>query len=103
MFWPPFIATVLAACVTTTGLLIIRKFEDWAEKNSVYFSSFAAGVLISVSFLHIIPKSFSMNGNAPVFLLLGYLLLYSFNRFIAAYVCDKPDRAQYSIGLVLSD
>ena len=100
IFWPPFIASLLAAFVTTTGLLIIRNFEGWAERNSVYFSSFAAGVLISVSFLHLIPKSFSMNDQAPVWLLAGYLLLHAVNRFITAYVCDKTQRAELGIGLV---
>ena len=97
-FWTAFLASVLAALVTSVGIYVIRHFETWGRKNTTYFSCFAAGVLISVSFLHIIPKSFDMNEHAPFYLLGGYLALHFFNRFITAYVCDKnPETA---IGLI---
>jgi zinc transporter ZupT len=56
--------------------------------------------LISVSFLHIIPKAFSMNPNAPFYLFAGYLSVHLFNRFINAFVCDKGPDTHYGIGLV---
>lgn len=91
-------ASVLAGLVTCMGIYVIRCFEAWGRKNTTYFSCFAAGVLISVSFLHIIPKSFDMNERAPLYLLGGYLALHFFNRFITAYVCDKnPESA---IGII---
>jgi zinc transporter ZupT len=99
-FWPAFVGSSLAALVTSTGIYVIRRFEQWGRKNTIYFICFAAGVLISVSFLHIIPKAFSMNINGPFYLLAGYLSLHLFNRFINAFVCDKESDAQYGIGLV---
>lgn len=97
-FWSAFLASILAALVTSIGILVIRRFEAWGRKNTTYFSCFAAGVLISVSFLHIIPKAFQMNERAPLYLLAGYLALHFFNRFITAYVCDKnPESA---IGII---
>lgn len=91
-------ASLLAGLVTTIGIYVIRHFEAWGGKNTTYFSCFAAGVLISVSFLHIIPKSFDMNEHAPWYLLGGYLALHLFNRFITAYVCDKTPES--AIGLI---
>ncbi|WP_150006338.1 ZIP family metal transporter [Iodidimonas muriae] len=99
-FWTAFLASVLAALVTSTGIYVIRRFEDWGRRNNTYFVCFAAGVLISVSFLHIIPKAFEMSPQAPMFLLAGYLFMHFFNRFITAYVCDRPTTAEYAIGLV---
>jgi len=99
-FWTAFLASFLAGSVTTAGIYVIRRFEEWGRRNTTYFSCFAAGVLISASFLHIIPKSFSMAPRAPLYLLAGYLFLHFFNRFITAYVCDKPTTAEYAIGLV---
>jgi ZIP family zinc transporter len=62
---------------------------------------FAAGVLISASFLHIIPKSLSLNQHAPAYLLAGYFGLHLFDRFLTAFVCQrKPDTEQYGIGIV---
>lgn len=99
-FWTAFGASLLAAGVTSIGIYVIRRFEHWGRNNSIYFVCFAAGVLISVSFLHIIPKAFSMNTHAPMYLFAGYLSLHLFNRFINAFVCDKSSDEQYAIGLI---
>ena len=49
------LASSMACLVTSIGIYIIRKYEKWGTDNIAYFMSFAAGVLISVSFIHIIP------------------------------------------------
>jgi len=94
------LASVLACLVTTIGIYIIAKYEKWGNQNVVYFMSFAAGVLISVSFIHIIPKSFGMNEAAPIYLLVGYMGLYLFNRFVTAFVCHERECADLSIGII---
>jgi zinc transporter ZupT len=99
-FWTALGASSLAALVTTIGIYVIRRFECWGRKNTIYFICFAAGILISVSFLHIIPKAFSMNAHAPIYLFAGYISLHLFNRFVNAFVCDKSLDEQYGIGLV---
>lgn len=99
-FWTALGASLLAALVTAIGIYTIRHFEAWGKRNSIYFVCFAAGVLISVSFLHIIPKSFEMSRNAPAYLLSGFLLLHLFNRFITAFVCERGPSPSYGIGLV---
>ena len=80
------LASLLAAGVTTTGLYVIRRFGTWGQLNATYFSCFAAGVLITVSFLHIIPHAFHMKEQAPLYLLGGYLAFHLINRFSHAYV-----------------
>jgi zinc and cadmium transporter len=99
-FWTALGVSSLAAMVTCAGIYVIRHFERWGRDNSIYFICFAAGVLISVSFLHIIPKAFSMNRSAPMYLFAGYLSLHLFNRFVNAFVCDKSSDEQYGLGLV---
>lgn len=44
---------MIAALVTALGIYTIRRFAEWGRRYSIYFVCFAAGVLISVSFLHI--------------------------------------------------
>jgi zinc transporter ZupT len=90
----------IACLVTMIGIYIIRRYEKWGIDNIAYFMSFAAGVLISVSFILLIPKSFAMNYTAPSFLLLGFFCLYLINRFLNSYVCQAPERANYSLGLI---
>ncbi len=99
-FFTAFGASLMAGLVTSIGIYVIRRFERWGRDNTIYFVCFAAGVLISVSFLHIIPKAFSMNPQAPWYLFAGYLALHLFNRFINAFVCDKALDVHYNIGLV---
>lgn len=100
-FWTALATSSLAAIVTTLGIYIIRKFARWGHHNTTYFMCFAAGVLISASFLHIIPKSFSMNDNGPIYLLTGYFGLHLFDRFLTAFVCQmSPEKEKYGIGLV---
>jgi len=100
-FWTAFSTSVFAAAVTTAGILTIRRFSGWGHRNTTYFICFAAGVLISASFLHLIPKALSMNSDAPIWLLVGFLGLYLFNRFLTVLVCHRdPEKKEYAIGLV---
>jgi zinc transporter ZupT len=90
----------LACGVTTIGIYVISKYERWGREHSAYFMSFAAGVLISVSFVHIIPKSFEMNSTAPVFLLVGFLVIYLSNRLLNLYVCHEYECMDYAVGII---
>ena len=101
MFWIAFFWSFAAAVVTSAGIYSIRHFSEWGKKNTTYFMCFAVGVIISASFLHIIPKSFSMNPQAPKYLLGGFFGLHIFNRFLTAFVCEKdPEKSEYNIGLI---
>ena len=93
-------ASTLACLVTTIGIYIIRKYEKWANQNIAFFVSFAAGVLLSVSFIHIIPKSIDMTQKAPVFIGVGFMSLYMMNRFIKMFVCNERDCTDLSIGII---
>jgi zinc transporter ZupT len=98
------VAVLLASClsclVTTVGIIVIIRFEKWGNKNAVYFMSFAAGVLISVSFMHIIPTSFRMVDSAPTYLLVGFMGLYIINRFINILFCHDHNCANLTTGVV---
>lgn len=73
----------LIACISTSiGIFIIWNYNEWGQRNVVYFMSFAAGLLIAVSLLHIIPESLELNLSAPLFVLLGFLALHVYDRFL---------------------
>jgi zinc and cadmium transporter len=100
IFGAVLLASLLACVVTTVGIYIIGRYEDWANQNAVYFMSFAAGVLISVSFVHIIPKSFGMNDSSPLYLLMGFMGLYLFNRFLNVFVCQQRECPELAMGII---
>ncbi len=100
-FWTALGTSLAAAAVTTAGILTIRRFDEWGRRNTAYFMCFAAGVLVSASFLHLIPRSLSMNGDAALYVLAGFFGLHLLNRGLTVFVCDKdPSRADYDPGIV---
>jgi len=100
-FWTALLASVAAATVTSCGIYVIRRFETWGRRNTAYFMCFAAGVLVSASFLHMVPTALAMNARAPAYLLAGFFGLHLLNRFLVAFVCERdPARAGAGIGLV---
>jgi zinc and cadmium transporter len=94
------LASFLACGVTTIGIHVISRYEQWGRDHCAYFMSFAAGVLISVSFVHIIPKSFQMNDMAPVSLLAGFLAIYLSNRLLNLYLCHEYERTDRALGVI---
>lgn len=99
-FWAVMLASSMACAVTTIGIYVISRFEAWGRRNTVYFMSFAAGVLVSVSFIHIVPESFHMHSQAPIFFLAGFLALHLLNRFLRLYICDDYATAAYALGII---
>lgn len=99
-YLPVFAASLMACLVTSIGIAVISRHEDWGRTYSAYFVSFAAGVLISVSFLHIIPEAFSLNAAAPAFLLAGFLMMHVTNRLLHLYICHEGDCEDRAMGLL---
>lgn len=100
-FWITLGATLLAAGFTALGIAVIRRYEVWGRSHTGPFMSFAAGVLIGASFLHIVPASLGMNPNAAVYLLAGFFGLHLFDHWLTAFVCERdPGGVDVSIGLV---
>ncbi|MFX0015351.1 MAG: ZIP family metal transporter [Promethearchaeota archaeon] len=94
----------LMACISTSiGIIIIWKYKEWGEKNVVYFMSFASGLLITVSFLHIIPESLELNSTAPMFVLTGFFSLHVYDRFLVNHNSFKQQiepNNKYNLGII---
>ena len=90
-------ATSMSCVIDIIGIYVINRFSDWGKRNVIYFIAFASGILISVSFLHIIPKSFQMNKSAPVFLLIGFLFFHILSRYMNIFMC-KGENCKHERG-----
>jgi zinc transporter ZupT len=99
-FWVVLAASTIACAVTTLGIIVISQYGEWRRRRSAYFVSFAAGVLLTVSFIHLIPESMAMSGRAPLMMLVGFLGLYFLNRFLNLYLCHNYECPDYAAGLV---
>ena len=93
-------ASLVSCAITTMGIHVIAKHEQWAQANTPYFISFAAGMLISVTFLHLIPKACSMSEAPYGFFLAGFMGLYASNRLIKAHAFQESKDIDRTLGLV---
>lgn len=93
-------ASTLAALVTSAGIYVINRYSEWGNRNVAHFMSFAAGVLITVSLMHILPEAYAMNNQAPLFVLIGFLSLYVSNRILDRYRFHDREKANVSLGII---
>ncbi len=49
--------SVLAGIATTVGALLVLYKYEWAKHNSIHLMSFAAGIMLALAFLHLIPEA----------------------------------------------
>jgi zinc and cadmium transporter len=71
---------LLAALVTSLGLVAVAMRSEWSARQSGLFALSAAGMLITISLLHIVPEAMAASRSAARFVLGGFFggLLLSF-------------------------
>jgi zinc transporter ZupT len=79
------LASGLASAVTAFGILLIAQKKRLARKRVIQLKSFAAGLIITITFMHIIPKSFDLQAQASSSLLLGFVLTLLANHFLGLH------------------
>lgn len=52
--------STLAGAATIAGTLLILNRYNWARHNSIHLMSFAAGIMLALAFLHLIPEAVHM-------------------------------------------
>ena len=100
MFGIVILASTLACLVTGLGIYVINKFARWGNRNVAHFMSFAAGVLITVSLMHILPEAYGMNEQSPILVLVGFMALYISNRILDRHRFHEHERERISIGII---
>ncbi len=100
MFGVVILASSLACIVTALGIYVINKFASWGNRNVAHFMSFAAGVLITVSLMHILPEAYGMNPHAPILVMIGFMALYISNRVLDRHRFHGHGEGQVAIGLI---
>ncbi len=68
----PLFFGLIAAFVTTLGLIAVALRSDWSLRYANLFGLAAAGMLTAMAFLHILPEAFALSSGAPVWLTLGF-------------------------------
>ena len=67
----PLFFGLIAAFVTTLGLIAVALRSDWSLRYANLFGLAAAGMLTAMAFLHILPEAFALSSGAPIWLTFG--------------------------------
>lgn len=69
----PLFFGLVAAFVTSVGLIAVAQRAAWTARHSNLFGLAAGGMLVTFTLLHIAPQAFARTPSAPVWLLTGFL------------------------------
>ena len=94
----------IAGAATLIGTLLIFYYEDYAKRNSVYFISFAAGIMLATSFFHLIPEAIEIkeiSANIPAWVLCGFLIFYIIQNFLVTiHPCAEENCEVHQLGIM---
>ena len=98
---PVFSATLfglVAALVSLGALVAVRYAAGFTRAQAPLFAAFAAGLLIAMSILHLIPEAFAMTDQAAMLVLAGFGLGFLMQRGIEAW----PGNGRAGLALALA-
>ncbi|MEZ5897480.1 MAG: ZIP family metal transporter [Parvularculaceae bacterium] len=95
---PGLVASIIAACVSTAGLLSMAALGDWGRRNSAYFSAFAIGVLLVAVLFHLTPEALAYSPTAWRWGLGGFLVMLTLGFGIRIFTRRSTDKLGLAIG-----
>lgn len=75
-WWDVLLYGGIAGAATFAGMMLVLAREAWSRRYSASLVSYAAGVLLGVGILHVLPEAIELNERAPAFILLAFILFY---------------------------
>lgn len=82
-----FLFSSLAALSALIGTMFVFFCGAWAQKNSVFLISFATGVMLTISFVNLIPEAGRLYGDAWLLVFIGFLALYVLQHIVMFHPC----------------
>lgn len=99
----------LAGAATLLGVYLVLKAESRIQRQTVYLISFAAGALIALSLLDVLPKTFELNEYGFHWALLSFLGFYALEKTVVLHASheeleacdiDGESHRRHSFGVV---
>ncbi len=76
---------VAAASANVLGGVIVSSGK-WAHRSLRYFIALGSGFMLGTVFLEMLPESLTLTSSAPVLVLLGYLIVHTFEHTFASHL-----------------
>jgi ZIP family zinc transporter/zinc and cadmium transporter len=99
----------LAGSATLLGIYLVLRAESWIQRRTVYLISFAAGALIALTLLDIVPHAFELNEFGLHWALLSFIGFYALEKSVVVHAgheeimecdLDSEEHLRHSFGLV---
>ena len=87
----PLFFGLIAAFVTTVGLIVVAQRSVWSERHAALFALAAGGMLLTLTLTHIAPEAIENAPGAWQLILGGYLVGLVLNFVITSYFGDESD------------
>jgi len=75
----------LAGSATLLGIYLVLKAEMWVQRHTVYLIGFAAGALIALSLLDVLPEAFELNEYGLHWALFSFLVFYALEKSVVVH------------------
>src|SRR5213594_2202222 len=76
---------VAAASANVLGGVIVSSGK-WGHRSLRYFIALGSGFMLGTVFLEMLPESLTLTSSAPVLVLLGYLIVHTFEHTFASHL-----------------
>ena len=81
------------------GSALIFYFDSWVSKNSIFLISFAAGVMLTIAFMNLIPEALSIAPGSWTMDFAGFLALYALQNIVMFHPCHDEVCETHKLGL----
>lgn len=89
------IYSLIAACAAMIGTLIVLTFHKWSESNSFLIINFAAGVMLTLALIHLIPESLELNSQTMIYVLIGFLTMFFLQFVVLFHPCHDNECSKH--------
>lgn len=101
----PLLFAIIAASVTSLGLLIVALNRQFNRSHAQLFGVAAAGLLLTFCFLHLLPEALAQSPSAATWMMGGFFLALAFShglRAIRGHTAepDTPDEAYAAVAAI---
>lgn len=91
-------ASLIAAAVSTIGILAIAAFGPLVQRNSSYFSAFAVGLLTVAVMFHLLLEALNVSMDAIAWVGTGFMVMALIGMAVHASVNRRGDSAALTFG-----
>lgn len=98
-FLNTFIYSLMAALSTGLGVFIVFRKIETISKHSMLMVSFSAGVILAVTFTHILPEAIYFTKDALTIILITLLFFYTLEHTISIHICREEGCEKHPMGV----